>query len=131
LVIRTLAGSIFDRRSSGIEYPTVLVGGSNCQRFAYGVLALFGLNCPSLRSSELWEDTVGTFVVDSPLPLDLVFFNKDRNPFGAHLGLSMAEDEVLRLSREMGRPTVWALDEFQRRPRYRVRIGSKRVRKDA
>jgi hypothetical protein len=95
------------------------------------VLALFGLNCPSLRSSELWEDTVGTFVVDSPLPLDLVFFNKDRNPFGAHLGLLMAEDEVLHLCRDVGRPTVWALDEFQRRPSYRVLIGSKRVLNDA
>jgi hypothetical protein len=105
--------------------------GSNCQCFAYGVLALFRLACPSLRSSELWEDTVGTFVVDLPQPLDLAFFNKDRNSFGAHIGLWMAEDEVFHLSREVGRPTVWTLDEFQMRPNYRMLIGSKRVFKDA
>lgn len=105
--------------------------GSNCQRFAYGVLALFRLECPSLRSSELWEDSVRTFVVDLPQPLDLAFFNKDRDLFGAHIGLWMAEDEVLHLSREVGRPTVWTLDEFQMRPNYRMLIGSKRVFKDA
>jgi hypothetical protein len=105
--------------------------GSNCQRFAYGVLTLFGLECPSLRSSELWEDTVGTFVVDLPQPLDLAFFNNDRNSFAAHIGLWMAEDEVLHLSREVGRPTVWTLGEFQMRPNYRMHIGSKRVFKGA
>ena len=115
----------------GTGTPLSWLEGSNCQRFAYGVLALFGRSCPSLRSPELWEDTVGTFVVDLPQPLDLVFINKDRNPFGAHIGLLMAEDEVLHLCREVGRPTVWALDEFLRRPNYRVLIGSKRVFKDA
>ena len=115
----------------GSGTPLSWLEGSNCQRFAYGVLTLFGLKCPSLRSSELWEDTVGTVVVDPPQPLDLAFFNKDRNPFGAHIGLWVAEDEVLHLSREVGRPTVWTLDEFQRRPNYRMLIGSKRVLKDA
>lgn len=30
--------------------------GANCQRYAYGVLALFGRTVPDHRSSELWDD---------------------------------------------------------------------------
>jgi hypothetical protein len=105
--------------------------GSNCQRFAYGVLALFGIDCPSLRSSELWDDRAGSIVVDLPQPLDLVFFNKDWNPFGAHMGVFMAENEFLHLCREVGIPTVWALDEFRTRLNYRMFIGSKRILKEA
>jgi hypothetical protein len=81
-----------------------------------------------LRSSELWEEEVETFVVDQPQPLDLVFFNKDEDPFGAHVGLLMAENEVLHLCREVGFPTVWALNEFRSRPNYGFFIGAKRVR---
>ena len=113
----------------GSETPPSWIAGSNCQRFAYGVLDLFGISCPSLRSSELWADTAETFVVGQPEPLDLVFFNKGENPFGAHLGLLMAENEVLHLCREVRYPTVWALREFQTRPNYCEFIGSKRVRK--
>jgi hypothetical protein len=43
----------------------------------------------------------------------------------------MAEDEVLHPWREMGRPTVWTLEGFQRRSKHRMFIGSKRVLKDA
>lgn len=107
--------------------PSSWMEGSNCQRFAYGVLALFDLECPPLRSSNLWEDTESTTLVDNPQPLDLVLFNSSEEPFGAHVGIYMAPDQVLHLSQEIGRPAVWSFDEFAERPRYSTVIGIKRV----
>jgi hypothetical protein len=103
------------------------LSGSNCQRFAYGVLNLFGRRCPPLRSSELWDERSYTVHVEKPDPLDLVLFNGTDDPFGAHLGVWMASDEILHLCKEVGTPTVWSASEFQERPRYRIIVGYKRV----
>jgi hypothetical protein len=103
------------------------LGGANCQLFAYGVLSLFGMDCPPLRSSCLWDDRDATTVVCRPQPLDLALFNPDHNPFGAHLGVWMAPDEILHLCREVGRPAVWSPGDFSRRPRYATIVGFKRV----
>jgi len=107
--------------------PSSWLEGSNCQRFAYGVLALFELECPPLRSSNLWEDGESTTLVDEPQPLDLVLFNSSEESFGAHVGIYMARDEVFHLSQEVGKPAVWSFDEFVQRPRYATIVGIKRV----
>lgn len=103
---------------------------SNCQRFAYGVLSLFGRDCPPLRSSNLWDDVESTMEVTEPVPLDLVLFNATDDSFGAHLGVWMAPDEVLHLCKEVGIPTVWSIAEFTKRPRYRKIVGFKRIVKN-
>src|ERR1700684_1967876 len=53
--------------TSGV--PGSWLEGSNCQRFVSGVLALYGLLCPPLRSSNLWDDHRSTTVVEHPEPL--------------------------------------------------------------
>ena len=101
--------------------------GSNCQRFAYGVLGLFGLKCPPFRSSDLWEDNTDTRTVPLPRPLDLLLFSANESAFGAHVGIWMSPDEVLHLCKEVGTPTVWPLGAFSSRARYQTLVGAKRV----
>jgi hypothetical protein len=97
--------------------------------FAYGVLGLFGLSCPPLRSSELWEDSVATVAVERPRPLDLVLFNATEDPFGAHLGVWMAPTKSSTFARksEVRVPIVWPMAGFSRRARYATTVGFKRV----
>jgi hypothetical protein len=118
---------VYSASPDGDDPPSWL-DGSNCQRYAYGVLSLFGLRCAPLRSSDLWDDQDGSVVVTDPRPLDLVLFNGSRDPYGAHVGLLMAPDEILHLSAEVGVPAVWPRAEFTRRPRYATTVGFKRVR---
>ena len=37
-----------------------LVGGANCQQYAYELLRAFGYATPDFRSSDLWADTTFT-----------------------------------------------------------------------
>jgi len=111
----------------GTTDPASWTDGSNCQRFAYGLLGLFGLGCPPLRSSDLWDDTAATIRAEEPRPLDLVLFNSGQRSYGAHVGVWMAPDEILHLCAEVGRPTVWPDLEFSKRDRYSTLIGYKRV----
>ena len=108
--------------------PTI-VNGANCQRYAYAVLALFDLAVPPLRSSELWEDHAVTLPVahDRLSALDLVLFSADGEPWGAHVGVFMAPNEVLHLCQEVGAPAVWTWGDFEERPRYATFVGAKRV----
>jgi hypothetical protein len=109
----------------GCDRPASWLDGSNCQRFAYGVLALFGLACPPLRSSDLWDDQSSTAVARDPRPLDLVLYNKTDAPFGAHVAVWMAPGEILHLCHEIGVPAVWPPTMFAARPRYATLIGFK------
>lgn len=108
--------------------PASWLDGANCQRFGYGVLALFGLVCPPLRSFELWAEASETVPIDPPAPLDLVLFNADADPYGAHVAVLLAEGELLHLCREVAPPAVWSPEEFARRPRDATVVGAKRVR---
>lgn len=112
----------------GAADPRPIDAGANCQRYAYEVLSLFGHHVDDLRSSELWADTSSTSRVgDGDLaPLDLVLFNATGNPYGAHVGLVMAADEVLHLCGEVGHPATWSLADFAARPRYARLLGAKR-----
>ena len=99
--------------------------GANCQLWAYEVLAWFGVTMPDLRSDELWRDTTSTQHVREPEALDLVLYNTDCDPYGAHVGL-WTGDAVAHLCQEVGRPRVWPQSDFDARPRYATRIGFKR-----
>lgn len=90
---------LWDVPMSGLASPgRASVGswlmGANCQLFAYGFLSLFGLSCPVLASSRLWQDRRVTMVVREPLPVDLVLFGGDEGAWGAHLAVWMAPDEM-------------------------------------
>ncbi|MDQ3402447.1 MAG: NlpC/P60 family protein [Actinomycetota bacterium] len=100
--------------------------GANCQRFAYAVLAHFGLHVAPTRSSELWADTA-TIRVSHPEPLDLLLFNKTADAWGAHVGVWIGDDQVLHLCSEVGKPAVWRMADFASRARYRELVGIKRV----
>ena len=104
-----------------------LAEGANCQRYAYAVLAHFGIQLPPWRSSELWEDKSLTKVVGKDFqPLDLMLFAPDDNPFGAHVGLYAGNGLVLHLCKVAERPAEWPLDQFGSVPSYRTLIGGKR-----
>jgi hypothetical protein len=113
----------------GARFPgsPSLGAGANCQLFAYAVLEHFGLAAPPLRSSELWLDTHSTVRVTVAEPLDLLLFNDTGDPWGAHVGVWIGEDQVLHLCAEVGRPAVWPMREFAERDRYRTLVGIKRV----
>jgi cell wall-associated NlpC family hydrolase len=114
-------------RYPGAPGVTDLRGGANCQLFAYDVLAHLGLQVPPLRSSNLWEDTSATKVVTEFEPLDLLFFNRTDDPFGAHLAVYLAPGQILHLCKEVGVPAIWSEADFAARPNYQVFIGAKRV----
>jgi cell wall-associated NlpC family hydrolase len=115
------------RMTPGFRPEVGLTEGANCQRYAYAVLAHFGRHVPPLRSDELWQDAESTCVVETPAPLDLLLFSSGHDPYGAHVGVYVGDEHVLHLCAEMKRPVVWTLDEFERRERYRVLIGAKRL----
>lgn len=109
------------------ELPPI-VAGANCQRYAYAILALFGLDLPGWRSSELWADDTRTEPVAGRFePLDLLLFNATNQPWGAHIAVFVAADRILHLCREVGTPAVWTFAEFAERRRYATLFGAKRV----
>lgn len=117
-----------DARYPGAPGVQGIEEGANCQLFAYEVLRYFGLDLPLFRSAELWADATATAVVEEPAALDLLLFNRTSDAWGAHIGVSVGADQVLHLAKSVGRPAVWSLSDFARRPEYRVLVGIKRVR---
>lgn len=130
-----LPDAFWEVRYVGARYPGSpavrarpgLEDGANCQLFAYEVLRYFGFNPPELRSSELWDDTGTSHRVAVPRPLDLVLVNSSNDAWGAHIGVWAADDAVLHLCAETGRPALWSLAMFAARPGYRELVGYKRV----
>ncbi|MCU7826326.1 C40 family peptidase [Kitasatospora sp. DSM 101779] len=120
------AGARFPGSRAVAERPG-LEHGANCQQFARAVLERSGLLVPALRSSELWTDTASTVRVSEPAALDLLFFGRNEDPRGAHIGVCAGGDTVLHLCAEVGRPVLWSLADFAARERYRVPLGAKRV----
>lgn len=94
--------------SATTELCPKLASGANCQLYAYEVARHFGLDPLDLRSSELWEDTEATERVSDPQPLDLILFNATADPWGAHVGLWVGDDQVLHLCAEIGYPAPGA-----------------------
>jgi hypothetical protein len=54
-----------------------------------------------------------------------LLFNGTSDPWGAHVGVSIGEDQIVHLCAEIGRPVVWSMGEFATRDRYRVLVGIK------
>lgn len=102
--------------------------GTNCQGFVYEVLNHFGYQVPDFRSSELWADTTYTKQAKRLKPLDITFFNGAKESYGAHLGLYLGANKVIHLCKEVGRVTIWDIEEFRKRKRYQVFLGIKRPR---
>jgi lipoprotein Spr len=104
-----------------------LASGANCQRYAYAVLAQFGIDLPPWWSSELWDDAELTHRVSEFEPLDLLLFSREGKAFGAHVAVYAGEGRALHLSKSVGHPVVWTLEQFLERPEYSVLIGGKRA----
>jgi murein DD-endopeptidase / murein LD-carboxypeptidase len=100
--------------------------GANCQ-FAYTLLELYGLEAPPWRSSELWADTQLSRRVTVLEPLDLLFWNRTPEAWGAHVGVYLGEGCAAHLSKAAGTPLVQPLEAFAQRSEYRVRLGAKRL----
>lgn len=104
--------------------------GANCQLFVYVLLKYFGLPLKKyFRSAELWKDIICTEKVSKLQPLDIVFFNKSINAYGAHLGLYIGNNKIIHLPRNIGYPVIWDLKEFKKNKKYRIMLGGKRVKK--
>ena len=111
------------------DKPLDLSEGSNCQLFAYALLAHFGKTLPPFRSSDLWNDTSFTSMAAAPYdPLDLLLFNPTPDAWGAHVAVSLGGDRAIHLSQRVGKPIVWTLARFADEDDYRLLLGGKRVR---
>jgi len=105
---------------------SIALHGANCQRFAYAVIRHYGCEIADFRSSELWADEVFTQHVNEIEPLDLLFFNREAETYGAHVGVYMGAGLVAHLAKHVGTPTLWTLADFAARPEYANLIGAKR-----
>ncbi len=117
-----------DARIPGVPEPEDLAARANCQLFAYQLLRYHGKHVPDFRSSELWTDDTYTMRVTSFEPLDLMLYNRTPEPWGAHVGVYVGDDQVIHLSKEIGRPVLFRCAEFATHARYACFIGAKRVR---
>jgi hypothetical protein len=102
--------------------------GANCQLWAYALLKHFGIEVPPFRSSELWDDNEFGVAVHEMEPLDLVLFNDTDHSWGAHVGVYLGAGVVAHLSRHIGLPEVRTIEEMLRTPKYRVLVGTKRMK---
>lgn len=101
----------------------------NCQNFAYALLEHFGFRIFPFRSSDLWQDSSETHVVSDPLrPLDLLLFNRTKDPWGAHVALHLGDDRAIHLSKKQSGPVICSLAQFLELAEYRTFIGAKRLR---
>lgn len=125
--------SFFDTPYDASKYPgsspnMTVRAGANCQYFAFEVLRHFGILIPDFRSSDLWDDQVYTRKVQLLKPLDILFFHSKSDPYGSHVGVYLGNERVIHLSKEVGYPVIWNLQQFKDRKRYRYFIGAKRAR---
>jgi murein DD-endopeptidase / murein LD-carboxypeptidase len=104
-----------------------LVGGANCQHYAYEFLRAFGYRIPDFRSSDLWADPAHTVVAPCPEPFELVLVHHQPDPWGAHVGVYLGKRLVLHLSQKIGVPALEPLELLTQRAQYRCLIGFKRV----
>jgi murein DD-endopeptidase / murein LD-carboxypeptidase len=128
----TIPGSFYQVRYDHERYPGApgvrgLVGGANCQQYAYEFLRAFGFTIPDFRSSDLWADTTHSVVSQQPQLFDLVLVHDKPDPWGAHVGVYLATSLILHLSQKIGVPAIERLEALTQRPQYRYLIGFKRI----
>jgi lipoprotein Spr len=103
--------------------------GANCQVYAYEILRFNNKNIPDYRSSELWEDTLYSSIVSSEYhPWDILFFNKNNDPYGAHLGIYLWDNKILHNSKDIWKPAISELNDFKKIEKYKCLIWAKRFR---
>ncbi len=101
--------------------------GANCQVFAYYLLRSHGLIVPDYRSSELWADTeFSALISENYQPLDILFFHKTSNSYGAHVAVYIGNNQAIHLSKQEGKPVIWDIDTFFQYPKYEFLLGGKR-----
>lgn len=101
--------------------------GANCQVFAYQLLRYNELVVPDFRSSELWEDAeFSELITENFHSLDLLFFHKKEEAYGAHIAVYLGENRAIHLSRKNGIPVVWEIATFLEQPAYSFLLGGKR-----
>lgn len=131
----TIPDNFFKIPYSSKQYPgkkgTInILKGVNCQLFVYELLRLNGFDISfAFRSSDLWKDVQYTEKVDALKPFDIVFFNKSFNPFGAHLGVFIGKNMVIHLSKVIGHPVIWNMDNFKKYDNYKFFLGAKRLKR--
>jgi hypothetical protein len=104
-----------------------LVGGANCQQYAYEFLREFGYTIPDFRSSDLWEDTEHTVASELPEAFYLILVNGNPEPWGAHVGVCLGDGLLLHLSQKIGMPAIEKIESLMERAEYRYLIGFKRI----
>lgn len=113
-------------RIPGCDDYDDLKKGANCQLYAYTVLRYFGKNVPDLRSREMWSDVSYSKIVEKPEALDLMFYHKENNAYGAHVGVFIGGGEIIHLSKQNGKPEIISHNEMLKNSLYRCFIGAKR-----
>lgn len=105
----------------------IAIVGANCQVFAIHLLREYNVFVPEFRSSELWEDTeYSEKIMDDFQPLDLLFFHKKKNAYGAHIAIFIGDNQVVHSAKKNGFPVIWNLDTFFEHPEYQFLLGAKR-----
>ena len=116
---------------NGISHDIAKVG-ANCQVFAFHLLRSHQLIVPEYRSSELWADSEFSEVItDHFQPLDLLFFHKKEESYGAHIAVYIGNNQAIHLAKKIGKPVIWDIKTFFEYPRYQFLLGGKRFYKKA
>ncbi|MGB1242826.1 MAG: NlpC/P60 family protein [Chitinophagales bacterium] len=109
------------------ETHDIVNTGANCQVFAYQLLRFNDLVVPDFRSSELWEDVeFSDLVTEDFRPLDLLFFHRKEEAYGAHIAVYLGENRAIHLSRKNEIPVVWEIATFLEQAAYPFLLGGKR-----
>ena len=116
-------------RIPGVDNPSDFSLGANCQLFAYELLKENGLEVPNLRSSDLWEDVIYTETVDIIKPLDLMLYNRNDDPFGAHVGVYIGDGNIIHLSFLNKTAAIIQHKSMHENKKYSIFIGAKRIKK--
>ncbi len=114
------------------ETHDIVVTGANCQVFAYQLLRFNDIIVPDFRSSELWEDVEFSRLVEREnfRPLDLLFFHRKEEAYGAHIAVYLGNNQAIHLSRKNGLPVIWDIGTFLEQTAYLFLLGGKRFFKE-
>lgn len=112
------------------EKSDIFTIGANCQVFAYYILREHGLYVPEYRSSELWADEeYSEQILENFQPLDILFFHRKEEAYGAHLAVYIGNNQAIHLSKRLGKPIIWTIEDFFECPEYNFLLGGKRFGK--
>ncbi len=109
----------------------IISNGANCQVFAYHLLRHNNRIVPDFRSSELWDDDKFSIrITEDYQPLDVLFFHRKQEAYGAHIGVFIGNNQVIHNAKKIGLPIIWELNTFFEYPDYQFLLGGKRFFKE-